>query len=109
VDQGFAYHTRNNGRPKIDAAGMSSQGKAIWVIAGNNTVVDNIEFTGATVPDGNGAGIRIETNNITIRNSYFHHNQDGILGGGTGAGQILVEFSEFAFNGTATGLRTTSM
>jgi hypothetical protein len=67
------------GRAVINAAGHNSQGKAIWVISGNNTMVEDIEFAGATVPDMNGAGIRAEGNNLTIRNCYFHDNQDGIL------------------------------
>src|SRR5215813_15676939 len=46
-----------NGRPKIDAAGRHSHGKAIWVISGSNTTVENIEFTGTRVPNHNGAGI----------------------------------------------------
>ena len=70
-----------NGRPKIDAMGQNAAGKGTWVIDGNNTTVENIEFTGAVVPDGNGAGIRGEAPILTIRNCYFHHNQDGILAG----------------------------
>jgi Abnormal spindle-like microcephaly-assoc'd, ASPM-SPD-2-Hydin/Right handed beta helix region len=91
-----------SGRAVINAAGNSSQGKAIWVISGNNTTVENIEFTGATVPSMNGAGIRQEGNNLTIRNCYFHDNQDGILGGG-GNSTILIEFSEFYHNGAGDG------
>src|SRR5690349_4093852 len=56
-----------NGRPKIDAAGRISQGKAIWVIGGANTTVENIEFTGALAADNNGAGIRQEGPNLTVR------------------------------------------
>jgi hypothetical protein len=90
------------GRAVINAAGNSSQRKAIWVISGNNTTVENIEFLGATVPDMNGAGIRAEGNNLTIRNCYFHDNQDGIL---TSAGNstILIEYSEFDHNGAGDG------
>ena len=47
-----------NGRPKIDAAGKNYGGKGIWVISGSDTTVENIEFSGAVVPDKNGAGIR---------------------------------------------------
>lgn len=90
------------GRAVIDAAGSSAQGKAIWVISGNNTTIENIEFTGATVPDMNGAGIRQEGNNVTIRNCYFHDNQDGILSDG-GNSTILIEFSEFYHNGAGDG------
>jgi Right handed beta helix region len=90
------------GRAVINAAGQNSQGKAIWVISGNNTTVENIEFTGAAVADLNGAGIRAEGANLTIRNCYFHDNQEGIL---TDAGNstILIEFSEFYHNGAGDG------
>ena len=47
------------GRPKLDAGGVSAQGKGIWVINGHDTVVNNIEFTNAKVADHNGAGIRL--------------------------------------------------
>ena len=92
-----------NGRPVIDAAGQSSQGKAIWVITGNNTTVDNIEFTGATVVDQNGAGIRQEGQNLTVRHCYFHHNDDGILTADNPNSAILIEYSEFGFNGFGDG------
>src|SRR5215470_12460461 len=52
-----------SGRAVLNAAGQSSQGKAIWVISGSNNVVENIEFTGAAVVDNNGAGIRAQGNN----------------------------------------------
>ena len=91
-----------SGRAVINAAGKSSQGKAIWVISGSNTTVENIEFTGATVPDLNGAGIRQEGSNLTIRNCYFHDNQEGILTDG-GNSTILIEFSEFSHNGAGDG------
>ncbi len=92
-----------NGRPRIDAAGKNSEGKAIWVIKGNNTVVENIEFTGATVPDKNGAGIRQEGVNLTVRNCHFHHNENGILTGQTTGSEILIEYSEFGHNGYGDG------
>src|SRR5690349_18526078 len=40
-------------RPHLEAAGANAEGKAIWVIQGNNTTVENVEFSGAKVPDGN--------------------------------------------------------
>jgi hypothetical protein len=91
-----------SGRAVLNAAGKSSQGKAIWVISGNNNTVENIEFTGASVVDLNGAGIRAEGSNLTIRNCYFHDNQEGILTDG-GPSTILIEFSEFSHNGAGDG------
>jgi hypothetical protein len=89
------------GKAHLDANGNSSGGKAIWVISGNDVTVENIEFSGCTVPDSNGAGIRIEGVNLTVRNCYFHNNEDGILGGSSG--DIIVEHSEFSNNGHGDG------
>ncbi len=90
------------GRAKIDAAGKHAEGKGIWVIDGDNITVENIEFSGAKVPDRNGAGIRIQGRNLTVRNCYFHDNEDGILGGHN-QGHILIEYCEFARNGYGNG------
>ena len=92
-----------NGRPKIDAAGRHAQGKAIWVISGSNTIVENIEFTGAAVPNHNGAGIRQEGPNLTVRRCYFHNNQEGILTAADPSSKILIESTEFAENGYSDG------
>ena len=91
------------GRPKIDAAGNNFGGKGIWVISGNDTTVENIELSGATVPDKNGAGIRQEGRNLTVRRCYFHDNENGILSGGGAGTEILVEYCEFANNGFGDG------
>ena len=48
--------------------------KAIWVINGNNLIIENIEFSGASVPDKNGACIRMQGTNLTIKSCYFHEN-----------------------------------
>ena len=87
-------------RAHLKAAGRSAEGKAIWVIKGRNTTVERIEFSGAAVPDGNGAGIRAEGEGLVIRDCYFHDNENGILGG---AGDVLIEGTEFARNGAGDG------
>lgn len=82
--------------------GQIPNGKAIWVITGANTTIENIEFSGAKVSDANGAGIRQEGAGLTLRSCYFHDNENGIL---TSAGDwdILIEYSEFANNGYGDG------
>ena len=90
------------GRAHLKAADANAEGKAIWVIKGNNVTIENIEFSGAAVSDGNGAGIRIEGAGLIVRNCYFHDNQNGIMGGNKD-GEILIEYSEFARNGTGDG------
>jgi len=90
-------------RAILNAAGKAAEAKAIWVIAGNDTTVENIEFIHAKVPDLNGAGIRLEGTNLTVRNCYFHDNQEGILSGVNKDSTVDIEYSEFANNGAGDG------
>jgi hypothetical protein len=92
-----------NGRPHIDAAGNAAQGKAIWVVSGDDTTIDGIELSGCRVPDANGAGIRQQGANLTVRNAYFHDNENGILAGDHAGSTITIEYSEFAHNGAGDG------
>lgn len=92
----------SGGRARLYADGQNAGGKAIWVISGRNVVVDRIEFHDAAVPDGNGAGIRAEGNGLTVLNSGFYDNENGILG--PNQGNLTIRRSEFARNGRGDGL-----
>ena len=92
-----------NGRPRIDAAGRNAAGKGTWVITGSNVVVENVEMLGAKVPDQNGAALRLEGTHFTLRNSFLHDNENGILSGVNTASDILIEGTEFGHNGFGTG------
>jgi hypothetical protein len=74
-------------------------GKAIWVIGGADVTVDNITFSGARVPDQNGAGIRAEGRDLTVRNSRFFDNENGILAAPVEGSTVLIEGSAFERNG----------
>jgi hypothetical protein len=87
------------GRAHLVAPATISNGKGIWVTQGANMMVENIELSGAAVPDKNGAGIRAEGRDLAICGSYFHDNENGILGADAGNGNLLIEYSEFARNG----------
>jgi hypothetical protein len=91
------------GRAQLRADGAHAEGKAIWVIKGGDTTVEGIEFSGAKVPDQNGAGIRLEGAGLTVRDCFFHDNENGILTGANPASDIVVERSEFAHNGYGDG------
>lgn len=99
-----AWHTNGltiigfNGRPHIEAAGHSSEDKAIWVIHGNDTIIRNIELSGAAVPDLNGAGIRLEGANLKLEDCYFHNNEMGILTRDNKLSNITIDSSEFSNN-----------
>jgi hypothetical protein len=91
------------GRAKIEAHGAEAEGKGIWVIKGRHTTVENIELSGARVRDRNGAGIRQEGAGLIVRNCYFYNNQNGILTNHNAASEILIEHSEFNYNGDGDG------
>src|SRR5690349_404830 len=63
------------GRAHLRADGAHAEGKAIWVIKGNDTTIEGLEFSGATVPDHNGAGVRLEGAGLVVRDCYFHDNE----------------------------------
>jgi hypothetical protein len=92
-----------NGRPKIDAAGRNAAGKGIWVVTGSNNTVDNVEMFGARVTDGNGAAVRLEGTSLTLRNVFFHDNENGLLTGANTNSDVLIEYSEFGHNGRGDG------
>ncbi|WP_341892059.1 right-handed parallel beta-helix repeat-containing protein, partial [Variovorax sp. YR752] len=92
------------GRARLYADGRHYGGKAIWVVNGSNITIDSIEFRDAKVPDQNGAGIRAEHGGtLTIRNSGFFDNENGILGGDGSASSVVIDGSEFARNGYGDG------
>jgi hypothetical protein len=92
-----------NGRPRIDAAGRNAMGKGIWVVAGNNVTVENVEMFGAKVADRNGAALRLEGTKFTLRQAFLHDNENGILSNPNTASDILIEYSEFGHNGYGDG------
>ena len=100
-----------NGRAKIDAGedAANVQGnKGIFVIAAAHATLENFELSGAKISaanGGNGAGVRHQGTDLTLRNCFFHDNQDGILGSPAtdGTGTVLIESSDFANNGAGDG------
>lgn len=83
------------GRPVLHAAGRHAEGKAILVVRDGEVLIENIEFRGARVPDGNGAGIRFEKGRLTVSNCAFFDNQNGILTANFGDAELVVRDSEF--------------
>lgn len=91
------------GLAHLESNGLSWGDKAIWVIGGDNTTVEYIEFSECTSTSLNGAGIRQEAKNLTVRHCYFHDNENGILAGTINPSTILIEFTEFGYNGAGDG------
>jgi chitodextrinase len=95
---GYAHLMWGTGNYLTNTTNISN-GKGLMVIAGAGDTIDGLEFSGAKVVDQNGAGIRYQGGDLTIRNSYFHDNEDGILGQGGGTNTLLIENSIFQKNG----------
>jgi len=91
------------GMVKMVATAAPTNGKAI-LTTDNDVTIDHFEFCGARVADKNGAGIRYEAGNLAITNSYFHDNENGLLGAPDPNGTITVRNSEFGHNGNGNGL-----
>lgn len=91
------------GRVRLMADGMAAEGKAIWVLQGARMTVEGFDFSGAQVPDRNGAGIRLEKGHLTVRNSTFTNNQNGILTADNPNAELEIVNSEFGYNGHGDG------
>jgi Right handed beta helix region len=89
------------GRARLISKGVSAEGKAIWVIKGDNVLVENFEFAGARAPGRNGAGIRHEGGKLTVRNCLFEGNEMGLLTWNDERASLIVEKSEFRDNAVA--------
>ena len=83
------------GRPVLLAAGAHAEGKAILVVRQGDVLIDNIEFRGARVPDGNGAGIRFERGHLKVSRCAFFDNQMGLLTANFQDAELSVTDSEF--------------
>jgi hypothetical protein len=81
---------------KYPPTNAACSGKGIAVIAGSDVTVDGFGFTGMKVSSSNGAGIRAEGTNLTIRNSLFSKNEMGILANDNANSTITIEDSEFS-------------
>jgi hypothetical protein len=74
-------------------------GKALFITAAPRITIIGITFDGAVAPAGNGAGIRAEGGDLTIRRSRFTANQNGILTAAAPAATLRIEDSVFIGNG----------
>ena len=90
-------------RPHISGDGRNALGKGIWVVRGDDTVIENVEISGARVPERNGAAIRLEGRNLVLRDAYLHDNENGLLAGAKADSTVTIEHCEFARTGNGEG------
>jgi hypothetical protein len=94
------------GTVRLHADGALAEGKAIWVMRGGEFDVSGVEFVGARATDRNGAGIRIESGRLRVRDCLFWDSDSGIMTGraaGRGVERVEIERSEFGYLGHGDG------
>jgi hypothetical protein len=92
-----------NGDGDVVIDGAVCEGKGLLVIKGDNVSIRGITFRGAAAGDGNGAGIREEGDTLTVEDSTFLDNQDGILAMTKRSGTVIIRHSRFEGNGACIG------
>jgi len=87
--------------PGVVLSDTTCGAKAILVIRGDDAIVRDLTLARARVPDGNGAGIRLEGQSLLLERVRFVNNQVGVLSGIGGPGAIRVLECRFEGGGVA--------
>lgn len=88
------YQSASPGQAVLD--GVTCEGKAALVLRGRSAKVDGLTFANLRVPDGNGAGIRLERGDLAISQSWFRDSEQGILTADDPASTITIDKSTFS-------------
>lgn len=72
------------------------EAKAALVLRGRGARIDGLVFQNMRVPDGNGAGIRLEQADLEVVNTIFRNSEEGILSGADEAGHVTIDQSTFS-------------
>lgn len=82
---------------------VACEGKAALVLRGRSARIDGLVFANIRVPDGNGAGIRLEAGDLAVSQSWFRDSQEGILTADGQPGTVAIDKSTFTRLGTCEG------
>jgi len=78
--------------------GVAAGGKATFVLASDDITMEDITCRNVSVKDQNGACVRFEGTNLTLRRVHFENSENGLLANAK-SGNILIEDSVFDGNG----------
>jgi Right handed beta helix region len=90
----ITYRAEVAGRSVFD--GGICEGKAALVLRGRSARVEGLVFQNMRVPDGNGAGIRLEQGDLLVTNAMFRNSEQGILTAPDPASQVTIDRSTFS-------------
>lgn len=94
----ITFAARTPGAAVLD--GVACEGKAALVLRGEAATVSGLTFSGISVPDANGAGIRLENDTLDVSRSWFRDSQQGIIAVSGKNSRIAIDRSTFARLGT---------
>ena len=77
-------------------SGGICEGKAALVLRGLSARVEGLVFENMRVPDGNGAGIRLEKGNLAVSNAMFRNSEQGILSAPDPTSNVIIDRSTFS-------------
>lgn len=83
--------------------GVTCEDKAALVLRGRGAEVSGLTFQNMNVRDYNGAGIRLESGNLTVAQSWFRDSQQGILTASDPRSVMIIDHSTFSGLGTCEG------
>ncbi|MBI1403224.1 MAG: right-handed parallel beta-helix repeat-containing protein [Porphyrobacter sp.] len=88
------------GPGSVTLSGRACEGKAALVLRGTGAEIRGLTFSGIAVPDGNGAGIRLEAGALNVAYARFEDSQQGILTANDPGARIYITRSTFSGLGT---------
>lgn len=89
----IAYVAAEPGQAILD--GVTCEEKAALVLRGRGARIEGLTFANLRVPDGNGAGIRLEQGNLGISQAWFRDSEEGILTADDKGSSIVIDRSTF--------------
>ena len=90
----IAFVAAEPGRAIFD--GVTCEGKAALVLRGAGARVEGVVFQNMRVPDGNGAGIRLERSDLDVVNAMFRGSEQGILTADDPQATLTIDRSTFS-------------
>ena len=73
----ITYRASQPGKSAL--SGVACEGKGALVLGGDSATVIGLVFSDIAVPDRNGAGIRLESGELAVTQSWFRDSEQGIL------------------------------
>lgn len=83
------------GTAVLHADGAHAEGKALLVVRGGRVRIEGLEFRGARVAHGNGAGIRFERGALALQRCRFFDNEMGLLSADVDTAELAIHDCDF--------------